>query len=1135
MKRLTCILCMMHIVCNVCAGIHTYTTESALKSGNVIKLRVSETGVYMIPYDSLKAWGLHAENVCVLGYGGAMLSENFLNKRYDDLPPVSIYMHKGSDNIFNSGDYILFYAQGAIQWKIDKNRHWRHIRNPYSDYGYYFITDKQSLQRTISLSKTKYNLNSVEDVDWYTANYLHEKDLINLIDVSGTSGGGREFYGEAMNVKNKTLTVTFPAQHVRTDLSARCHVYMAAYSGESTPIEVTYANNSKIKNISAISGGNSHTFGVIDSVVMNTRPKTSNAQEITLNFNGTSPSAVAYLNYIELNVPCDMIMSGNEMLITNTQMMGQKPVIRYHLRNATTQTQIWRITEGVIIEQMPTEYKDGILTWVGDNTTAERYIAINPTANGWKKPTTIGKVANQNLHALENIDYVIICPKEFIAPAERLAKKHEEIDNLTWIVVTDEQVYNEFSSGTPDASAYRWLMKMLYDRANGNAVKSPKHLLLMGKGTYDNRRIFSSNISGKNLLLTFQAKNSTVEYSAYGTDDYFGFLTDHAGVSQGIFYETRAQMNISVGRLPVKTLDEANQVVDKLCTYIDDKVPGKWKSQILFLADDGDHGLHVETAEAGAERLRTKNKDFIVNKLYLDAYTQEVNAAGESYPLAKNQFDNFINEGMLFFNYSGHGGYNNITNELFMRTNDIRRMNNVNQAFWFLATCSFSHFDGGVTSAGEEAILNPNGGAIGVLSACRTVFAGQNTDLNRNFCDTILGHNNLFNYHMTIGEATRIAKNKTVGDANKMAYILLGDPAIRINYPTDYQITTTSKLDTLHALMLQTICGFIETQDHDTATWFNGKLDVTIFDKMQEIITRDNDEAVEENKVKIKYKDYPNTLFVGQTDVINGKFEITFMVPKDIRYNYGNGRIVYYAYDNENREEAVGHYEDFIIGGSSLVLAQDTIGPELNIYLNNSYFMSGDKTHEYPHFYAEIYDENGINTAGAGIGHDLLMVIDNDAKQTYVLNSYFQALNNSYQSGIVSYKMAEQEEGSHTLTFRAWDLYNNSSTTSLNFQVVKGLDPQLYNITIYPNPVASTGILNIIINHDRPDDIVESIIYLYDLSGKMVYAHAQKRNAPILWNLSELNTPAGIYIYQVNIKTANSNYVSKAGKLIITQ
>lgn len=1133
MRRLILFILNILLAHIACAGIHSYTSESVLNHGTIIKIRVEETGVHMIPYDSLVAWGLKANDVCVLGYGGAMLSENFMNERYDDLPAVTIYMHKGEDNIFNSGDYILFYAQGSIKWEIGKDQQWRHIRNPYSDYGYYFVSDKQSLQRKITFSETQHDQTNIKEVDWYIANYLHEQELVNLIDVSGTNGGGREFYGESMNQKNKTLTITFPTKNVRNEKIARCNIHMAATASTTTPIKINYAGDNSTLRISPVDS--EHARAVVDSTIINIRPTSTDEQKISINFNSTASSAVAYLNYIELSVPCDLTMTGNEMLITNTELIGESPAIRYQLKEATKQTQIWRVTDGVYVEQMSTEFKNNLLTWVGDNTTAERYVAINPSATTWKKPVTIGKVANQNLHALENIDYVIICPNEFVVPAQRLAKKHEEVDMLTWAVVTDEQVYNEFSSGTPDASAYRWLMKMLYDRANGDPVRSPKYLLLLGDGTYDNRQLLKPSISGKNVLLTYQAKNSTLETAAYGTDDYFGLLTDQAGVENGIFNEICGKMNIGVGRLPVNTLKEANQVVDKTCTYIDDKVLGKWKSQILFLADDGDHGLHVSTAEAGAERMRTKNKDFVINKIYLDAHTQEVSAAGESYPLAKNQFDNLMSSGVLFMNYSGHGGYNNITNELIMRTSDIQRMNNVNQAFWFLATCSFSHYDGGATSAGEEAVLNPYGGAIGVLSACRTVYATQNTILSQNLCDTMLGHKNAFDYHMTIGEATRIAKNLSGSDANKMSYILLGDPAIRLNYPTDYQVKTTSKLDTINALSIQTIQGYIQSPDLDTAHWFNGKLEVTIFDKIQEITTRDNDELSEEDKVKINYYDYPNTLFIGQTDVKDGKFEFTFMVPKDIRYNYGNGRVVYYAYDNENRDEAIGHYEDFIVGGSSTLISQDTLGPELNIYLNNVHFFNGDQTHENPHFYAEIYDINGINTAGSGIGHDLLMIIDNDPKQTYILNSYFQAQNNSYQEGIVSYKMTEQEEGAHTLTFRAWDLHNNSSTASLDFQVVKGLEPQLYNITTYPNPVSSTGVFTMQIEHDRPDDIVETIVYLYDLRGQLVHIHSQKDNSIIQWNMGELNATAGIYVYKVNIKTSSSNFVSKAGKLIITQ
>ena len=1133
-KYIFLFLCMMASM--AIAGVHSYTNHSVLSTGKFVKIRVKETGVHTISCDTLKKWGLkNPENVAVFGYGGAMLSEDFRQHHWDDLPVVPIYMHKGADSLFNSGDYILFYAQGPTSWHCDASNQWYHTQNPYSDFGYYFLTDQDSLQQLIQLDRATYNQASSIDVDWYTALRVHEKDSMNLIDLKGQSGGGRELYGEFLNKQYSKKSFTFDLNHVMTEQSARCVVDMAAYSDETTPVQISYADMSETIRMAKISQTDFHTKATIAKKELLAWPTETDKQTVTLQFQGTKSGAVAYLNYIELQVPCSLVMDQEELelQIVNTQHLGNYKTIRFNLQTAEENIQIWRVTNGVDIQQMPTSYSNGILTWEGSNETAERYVAVKVNAQGWKKPTKVGEIANQNLHALANIDYVIICPQTFKEPAVRLAKKHEEIDGLTWAVVTDEEVYNEFSSGTPDASAYRWLMKMLYDRANGNKVEQPKNLLLLGDGTFDNRKHIPA--SGLNTLLTFQAQNSTTETLAYATDDYFGFLTDNAGIYQEEFKDERAQMNIGVGRLPVNTLAEANAVVDKICTYMDDKVLGKWKSQLLFLADDGDHGLHVQTADGGAERLRNKNKDFIINKIYLDAHTQEVSAAGESYPLAKNQYDNLMSSGVLFMDYSGHGGYNNITNELFMKSADIQKMSNVNQGFWMLATCSFSHFDGGVTSAGEYAILNPSGGAIGVLSACRTVYATQNTVFNRNLCDTLFGHANLFEYNMTLGEATRIAKNKTGYDTNKLPYILLADPALKLNYPTDLQVKTILEADTMHALSVQMVEGYIQTPDNDTATWFNGKLDITIFDKEQDITTRDNDETIEDNKTRITYKDYPNTLFSGQTDVIDGKFAFTFMVPKDIRYNYGNGRIVYYAHDPKTREEAVGHYEDFIVGGSSSLMVQDTMGPDLHIYLNTPAFKSGDKTYEFPHFYADIHDDNGINTVGTGIGHDLLLVIDNDPKQTYVLNNYFNASNNSYQEGQVSYKMAEQSEGVHTLTFRAWDLYNNSSTASLTFQVDKGLDPSISEVTTYPNPVSKTGVMKVKIQYDRPYEANETTVSLYDISGKLVYTYVQSGVEGITWNMSQIAINPGIYVYQVRIKSANSDHVSKAGKIIVTQ
>ena len=758
MKRLLFICMGLLLVQCICAITHTYSDHSVLKDGNIIKIRVAESGIHAISYDTLQAWGLKPDAVRVLGYGGEVLTENFNKPHHDDLPSVAFYMHKGADEIFNKGDYILFYAQATTGWNCRADGTWSHTRNPYSDYGYYFVSDDAGEQRLIELSDMPPAIesSSVMDVDWYMYHGVHEEDKINMIDKTGVSGGGREFYGELITSRESTLELSFPTAHVRTDVEAICRVHLAGSTGEATKIKVEYGNNSATSTVKPINVSDFYTKAEIDSLTMFARPVSSGNQKVKLQFISGPQTANVYLNYVVLNVPCQLTMTGDVMLITNTSYLGDTPYMRFHLSGATSETQIWRITDGVNIEQMPTTMKDGILTWVGNNTSAERYMAINPQGSNWKKVTSLGKVASQDLHSLSNIDYVIICPPEFVAPATRLAKKHEEKDGLTWAVLTDEQVYNEFSSGTPDATAYRWVMKMLYDRAGGLKIKQPKSLLLMGDGTFDNRGLLPR--SGINTLLTYQAQNSTVETMAYATDDYFAFMANNAGISNGLFNDVRAQMNFGVGRLPVNTIDEANAVVDKLCTYMDDLVLGKWKSQILFMADDGDHGLHVQTADGGAEKIRKENKDFIVNKIYLDAYTQEVSAAGESYPLAKNQYDNLMSTGVLFMDYSGHGGYNNITNELFMKSADIQKMTNANQGFWFMATCSFAHFDGAITSAAEEAVLNPHGGAIGVLAACRTVYATQNTILNRNLCDTLFGHKNVFNYNMTLGEATRIGR-----------------------------------------------------------------------------------------------------------------------------------------------------------------------------------------------------------------------------------------------------------------------------------------------------------------------------------------------------------------------------------------
>lgn len=1114
MKKILFIAFWVLVSLPMMAGIHSYAERSVLADGHWVKIRVSESGVCRMSFSELRSAGLEPSQVRVFGYGGAQKEQDFSKPNIDDLPQVPVYVGE---------DYILFYVQGPISWTYNGSR-FAHTRNTYSDFAYYLLSDDAG--DMLLFPEAEAVSGSPTDVTYYSYYQVQDEDSVNLIDRTGVSGGGRTFYGEQF-AAGQTRTFTFSTPYANGDNSS-VYIDMAANAATTSTVKAKL-NNTSSKSIYISSIPDHYTFGVAGTISMNGASEEQN-QRVTIQFVNSNASALAWLNYIEITTPSELVMTGSYMGIRSLVNRNTTNPVRFLLRNTTASTQIWDVTDLAAIQRMPTTMVDDQLAWVGTQADGvHEYIAVNTDGTKFVQAEVVGEVKNQNLHALNNIDYIIICPEGYEDVSEDLAKAHEAKQAITYAIVTDQQVYNEFSSGTPDATAYRWLMKMLYDRAKNGIGQQPRWLLLMGHGTFDNRKLLRN--SGTSLLLTYQSKNSVNEIKAYATDDYFAYLDDNEGA-----IDTQGRMDIGVGRLPVESLDEARTTVDKLIQYIRNEQTGKWKNQLVYLADDGENGTHTETAEKSAELVRIKNPDFIVHKIFLDAYPQEVNASGESYPLAKNRVLNLLKNGVLFFNYSGHGGYNAITNESILNLKDIAGMTNKNQAFWLFATCNFAQCDAGKRSAAETAVLNPKGGAIGILAATRTVYASQNTNLNRSVCDTLFGHSDVFHYDMTLGEAISIGKNLLGSDENKLAYVLLGDPCMRLNYPTDYHVETLTEMDTLNALSVQHVEGRIIDEDLNTVSDFNGKVDITIYDKMQSIPTRDNDNVGGDPRV-IAYNDYPNTIFSGATDVKDGLFNYTFMVPKDIRYNFDNGRIVYYAVTADSLEtaEAVGHFEQFIIGGTGSTVAIDTIGPEMEIYLNSPAFRNGDKTYATPRFFANLYDKNGINTAGAGIGHDLMLIIDDDPKMIYSLNEYFTAANNSYQAGQVSYLMEELANGPHSLTFRAWDLLNNSTTKSLNFIVEAGLDPSIYNVTTYPNPVQQSGVVHLIVNYDQPDELIETEIYLYNTAGQMVYSHKQDNPDAVSINLPSLGLNTGVYIYSVKIKSASSKYSTTSGKIIVTK
>jgi len=1109
------------------ANLHSYTSKSVLSQGKFVKIKITESGVYKLRYEDLTSMGIDASNVRIFGYGGGVLTQDFTSPKIDDLPELAIHMEKGSDGIFNAGDYVLFYAQGVNSWMYNKiNDMFIHNLNTYSQYGYYFVTSDAGTGKMISDKTviTPPTTATITTVDEFVDYQVYEKDKLSIIN------SGKVFYDNVLeNSAVMNMSLSFP--NVSLTNSAKVRLDVAAASTATSSFSLSL-NASQTKKISVEAfNPKSEDMAHVNSAIYSFTP-----QGDSFNFNLSYSGQKGYLNFIEVNAHRKLTMSGSIMQFQNIDFLGKGYYSQYKLANANDKVQIWDITDPQNINRIPTEKVNGNLVFTASSNDETHYIAIDPTAStAFPIPEIVGVVPNQNLHGIAQADMVIITHPNFVSQAEKLAQAHREKDKMTVEVVTTDQVYNEFSSGTPDATAYRWVMKMLFDRASNSTTSNdlPKYLLLFGRGTFDNRKLTPG--AGDNFILTYQAENSYNMTDSYVTDDYFGLLNDNKGTNL-----VSDLLDIAVGRFSVASVAQATNVVNKTISYMNNTNKGNWKNQLCFLGDDGgndgDGMIHTNQADNVASSVAKKFPAFQVNKIYLDAFQQMYSASGESYPLARSKFLNLLTKGLFLVDYTGHGGPTVWSNEAIFTLADAKTLSNKYLPVFVGATCSFSDFDKLTVSAGEEVVLNPIGGGIGIFAAARSVQSGANSPLNISFC------NNLFRKvngeQMRVGDVVTYAKNAMGIQSNKLSYIYIGDPAVKLNCPTKYQAITTKinqnetlGNDTLHALQVATVEGII-ADNNSLVTDFNGTIHVTVYDKVQNITTLNN-----HGDGSMTYEDRPCVLFSGNAEVKNGAYNFTFKLPKDIKYNFGAGRINYYAQDDDNGYEAQGYFEDFIIGGSGSTTTDDSNEPNMELYLNSKKFVSGGKVNESPLFMATISDPNGVNTVGSGIGHDLLLTVDEDddnSKQSYILNDFFESKLNCYTAGDLQYKLSNLAEGKHKLTFRAWNLLNISTKKAIDFEVVKGLTPEIINVYNYPNPAKTTT--KIVVEHDRPETIITTTIEVFDLSGRKVWSFSEPSTDDINWDLVGANgnrVQSGIYLYRVNIKTANSDICSKTQKISI--
>ena len=1036
-----------------------YATHSVLAEGRWAKIRVAETGVYQISDALIRQAGFtDLSKVKLYGYGGNLINEQLVGSELiaqDDLKEVPTC---------NIAGRRLFFAKGPVSWDSKDSK--RRTRNPYSDYGYYFLT-QDNASEPATVDSTTF-VNSFYPTDTWFSHSLHEVDAYAWYE------GGRNLFDRRAITKSNPYTVTL------------------ATNANATQAQITV-------NVSA----GTHA-------------------EVQLSFNGEDKGSIT------VNI-------GNEGG-QSTYNKGNEAAKTFTVSNLSTEKNQLTITT-TSGGSVRLDFID--IQW-------DKPLPLPSLTTGVPTPQYVYNITNQDHHADPQADMVIIIPtsQKLRKQAERLKAFREEHDGLRVNLVPADELYNEFASGTPDASAYRRYLKMLYDRAQNDA-DLPRYLLLFGDCVWDNRLLTSAckSLNADDLLLCHESENSFSQTTCYVDDGFFALLDDGEGLDPA----SHDKLDMAVGRFPVYNETDAKAMVDKTIAYGTNTNGGAWQNTLVFMGDDGNNNLHMRDEDETAEMISALHPGFISKKVMWDAYKRETSATGNSYPDVTRTLKQLQQQGALIMDYAGHGKATQISHENALRLNDFNNFTNTNLPLWITASCDIMAFDGTEENIGEQAVRNAKGGAVAFFGTTRTVFTNYNKVINQAYLKHVLSTEN--GEPISIGEAQRRAKNQMIEDGadrtvNKLQYSLLGDPALKLALPSRTMVVdeingvapSASELQVLKAGSIATIKGHIEGDEG-----FNGIANITVRDARELVTCRMNDANEPEGaKSAFTFYDRSKTIYTGNDSIRAGQFTFTFAVPKDISYSDATGLINLHAISTDRKTSANGWCDRFVANGSD-INDNDSIGPSIYCYLNSPSFSNGDRVNPTPYFVARITDQNGINAAGSGIGHDLQLIIDGDMQHTYNLNENFSYDFGSYTSGSTFYALPELAPGQHRLLFRAWDVYNNPSTTELTFTVVKGLKPNLFSISCTNNPAHTST--TFIVNHDRIGSNVNVAIDVFDMSGRHLWTHSENGVSEssaytVSWNLTLDNGAAlqtGVYLYRVRIGSDGSAMTSKAKKLVVVR
>lgn len=1115
-----------------------FPNVSQLADGDWFKLRIPARGVYRVTHALLKSMGVDVSgdvaNFGIFGNGRGMLSFDNSEDRPGGLTELATYQKGLEDGSFDPGDYMVFADPGQQQWRYQSaGQLFLPNFGLYDDYNYVFFSpNKGSLRKVQDAAPVGEPNNESSYFDEYAQ---YNQDLVNLVE------SGRNFYGELFDF---TTEYRFTFNYAEKDPSEpiRWEIDFAARTlGNDASTMEFYINNALLgtKSVPGI-GSSQYREANRVSFFENYEPnQEAGAIALDMKFIKNSPSSRAWLDQIIMNYRRKLSYKGVVQFFRDKRNVGGGVVTKYNLENASGAVKVWRLDDYINPVNYPLTIDGSGATFSASAEVLSEYVVFNP--GNVPEPEVVGKVENQNLHAVQVPDYLMIVPSQFTEQAEELAELHRE-DGLDVLIVDPLRIYDEFSSGSRDITGLRDFARMLYQRDPAKF----KYLLLFGDGSYKNK-----DDKGTNVLPTYQSEKSEERTSSYVSDDFYALLDEDESDSP------QDLMDIGVGRFPVNTVSEASSVVRKIKEYMGkgdhpEAVFGNWKSRVVFVADDFDgDGTPTETehtthSEVLAEMVEDSlNGHFISRKKYMAFYPQISTPGGERYPEGQRAVKESVDNGALIVNYTGHGGEVGWAHERILDIPTILNWRNAPQLPLFVtATCEFTRYDDpDRISAGEWAFLSGRGGGVGLLTTTRVVYSGANFTLNRAFFQEVFKKDSNNEFYR-LGDIIVPVKIAASGSGiNHRNFSLIGDPALRLTYPQgEVKLNSfsgasiTQVPDTIKALGKVEFSGEVLDSEGNFDPNFNGEVQLVVFDKKDSILSLNNDNGTNTLGVNVRN----SAIFKGRVTARNGKFDVSFVAPKDISFLYKNGLISCYAFDTESSKDALGSYKNVVIGGTSDYALNDDQNPNLSLSINDESFVEGGMTSENPILKASVSDDFGINTTGNGLGHDITAILDDDPNQIVVLNNYYQGDLDSSASGKIEYRYEGLKPGRHELKVKVWDVNNNSTEKTIEFVVNDFKDVTIDHVLNYPNPfTTNTGFY---FEHNQAEKDLSIEIKIFSMNGRLVRVIKQDviptgfRYGPIPWDgKDEFGQPLGrgVYMYKLQVSNSIGATASKMEKLVL--